>query len=1060
MRKMGGGKTSSSSSNENLASVAERDLLEFYRRHFDELQRKDDKYKEKVDRHLRELIADRHELEAEVLRRGEKISDLQKALVDLQLSCFEERERFLNVTAENERLKKNEEKLHESIRHLLSLTRDQELRDKIIYILQEPKVEIGVRYDSKTPGSSSSNVRKSKEDLFKEQLQKLQSQLDEHSKVSQIKSDVILEDCKLALMKSKEKLMKNEEEIAFLRKKLQDTENELSKFKQAQSRFRESYHSNEPTFSKQSANTSKYFATSDNSRNCASPENHYPNETTSSKQSANASKYSVISDNVGNYVAPETHYTNKTTSSKQSTNVSKYFVSSDTIKNFDSPENHHTNEATSSKQSASTSKHFVTSDNIRNSDRTDKPFDNIRSISTDLHLTLILLSKIINKILSLLSTIQSSQVYVEAAKLPKSKASSQVYIGESEVIQLQNYVRQCTRLSFDVSNLLKSLTKAVTSEEVRVRGLDVERELKELASAFEELAVATAEADLVCISLSRATFFDCLTGPKKTFEKFGVKEKSNLSKYISEVGKMEANLKSANSYVSQSLKFAERINQKCSTLSSETRDQIIQVDSDLHKNLHSSRDNLHSSEKFSKTEEPTKFDMNKFSKDIREMEKKIRTAETDDLTRKINKTLTKIKQLENSEYTKDEFCKHLAEQVNSLAEKLKEMYSEFNVKNIRDQFSEYSSLTLSKLEALAKQSRSAVMAAEAQLTAHRDNARVLSQKLRETEELLRESINECLVLKQKLQVEQLNREMDKAKFSRELHEKLHRISDFHDLEAAVKEVASSLATKRESNASGPYVCIHCREGLEHMLCSEKIKDLKSTNRRLASELKQEMDKTKFNRELHERLQHIPDYYDRETSVKRVASSVDTKKESKACGPYECMYCNQGLEHLPCTAKIKDLRSTTRRLATELKLLEHENKEEKRLARMSQEQATKALRELSLENKSLKDTVKTLETKNASLLEQLKLERNRLKNMERFRRLEMSGFQTDINNLKAKIQDLEKQLTKAVLIFEHDKKDLELLKTVHSTAQHSKQATAAIRRLKAKLYELENDIKNL
>ncbi|KAF8792203.1 Coiled-coil domain-containing protein 77 [Argiope bruennichi] len=797
---MGGGKTSSSSSNENLASVAERDLLEFYRRHFDELQRKDDKYKEKVDRHLRELIADRHELEAEVLRRGEKISDLQKALVDLQLSCFEERERFLNVTAENERLKKNEEKLHESIRHLLSLTRDQELRDKIIYILQEPKVEIGVRYDSKTPGSSSSNVRKSKEDLFKEQLQKLQSQLDEHSKVSQIKSDVILEDCKLALMKSKEKLMKNEEEIAFLRKKLQDTENELSKFKQAQSRFRESYHSNEPTFSKQSANTSKYFATSDNSRNCASPENHYPNETTSSKQSANAAN---------------------------------------------------------------------------------------------------------------ILTIQSSQVYVEAAKLPKSKASSQVYIGESEVIQLQNYVRQCTRLSFDVSNLLKSLTKAVTSEEVRVRGLDVERELKELASAVEELAVATAEADLVCISLSRATFFDCLTGPKKTFEKFGVKEKSNLSKYISEVGKMEANLKSANSYVSQSLKFAERINQKCSTLSSETRDQIIQVDSDLHKNLHSSRDNLHSSE--------------------------------------------------------------------------------------------------NKLEALAKQSRSAVMAAEAQLTAHRDNARVLSQKLRETEELLRESINECLVLKQKLQVEQLNREMDKAKFSRELHEKLHQISDFHDLETAVKEVASSLASKRESKSSGPYVCMHCREGLEHMLCSEKIKDLKSSNRRLASELKQEMDKAKFNRELHERLQHIPDYYDRETSVKRVDSSVDTKKESKACGPYECMYCNQGLEHLPCTAKIKDLRSTTRRLATELKLLEHENKEEKRLARMSQEQATKALRELSLENKSLKDTVKTLE---------------------------------------------------AVLIFEHDKKDLELLKTVHSTAQHSKQATAAIRRLKAKLYELENDIKNL
>lgn len=49
---------------------------------------------------------------------------------------------------------------------------------------------------------------------------------------------------------------------------------------------------------------------------------------------------------------------------------------------------------------------------------------------------------------------------------------------------------------------------------------------------------------------------------------------------------------------------------------------------------------------------------------------------------------------------------------------------------------------------------------------------------------------------------------------------------------------------------------------------------------------------------------------------------------------------------------------------------------------------------------------------------------------------------------------------AVLIFEHDKNDLELLKSVHTTAQNSKKAVEGVRRLKQKVYELETDLKYL
>ncbi|GFY72148.1 uncharacterized protein TNIN_92231 [Trichonephila inaurata madagascariensis] len=844
---MGGGETSSSDDGIHITS-ADRNLLKFYRKHFEELQRKDDKYKEKIDRHLRDLIADRHELEAEVLRRGEKISDLQKALVDLQLNCFEERERFLNVTVENEKLKKNEERLHESIRHLLNVTKDKELRDQVIYTLQDPKVEVGVRYNPTTASSSLSKLclRRPSEELLKEQIQLLQKKIDEYSNVSKSKSDVIVEDCKLALEKSRERLLQNEQEINFLKKKLQETENEVSKHKH------------------------------------------------------------VDYDLFGSYKKDENVATNVASSSNKSSSL----------------------------------------ESMRFESNANKSANIIHSTAIDLHLTLTFLSKVLNKVFSLLNNIQATGIFLEVAKLPNSETTSESYVNENDIKQFLNSTRQCTRLSFDVSNLWKSLNKNYTSEKIKGMYLNIESELKELESVVEELAISTAETDLLCVSLSRATFFDYLTGPKQPFEKFGVKETNNHSKYVSDMYKMETTVKLSKNLVTQAVNFAKRIIQKSDVLTN-----IDQTDYSLLKNSHY-MDNInrvqetqnhhlqiHVSKKSSKqSNEFSTSHLYKINKDSSQERIFTDSIRADDVTRSINKTLEKINQLESGQcYKDDAFCKHLSEQFTSLAEKLKDLYTEFNEKNMRDQFSEYSALTLNKLEALAKRSQDAVRTAEAQLTANRDNERRLSKKLMDTEELLRESVHECLVLKQKLQHERLHRETDKIRFSRELHEQLHKASDFDELETAVKEIA----TGRDSN-----------------------------------------------------------------------------KEPKSSHTHECMYCRQGSDHKLCIEKIKELRASNRKLSTELK------------------------------------------TRNSSLLEQLKLEKGRLKNMERYRKLEVEGFQTDIKILKDKIYDLEKQLMKAVLIFEHDKKDQELLKTIHTTAQHSKQATGAIRRLKAKLYELESDIKNL
>lgn len=51
--------SSSSSSKITSSAADDKTLLKFYQRKFEEFHRKEDKYKEKVDRHLKNLITDR-----------------------------------------------------------------------------------------------------------------------------------------------------------------------------------------------------------------------------------------------------------------------------------------------------------------------------------------------------------------------------------------------------------------------------------------------------------------------------------------------------------------------------------------------------------------------------------------------------------------------------------------------------------------------------------------------------------------------------------------------------------------------------------------------------------------------------------------------------------------------------------------------------------------------------------------------------------------------------------------------------------------------------------------
>lgn len=118
-----------------------RELLEYYRKkiaEFDEeheeLVKKLEKYKASYD--------EQHKLHWEIRQREEEISELQKALSDMQVYLFQEREHVLRLYAENDRLKIRELEDRKKILHLLTLVEPD--NEEITYFYKEPPDKVTI----------------------------------------------------------------------------------------------------------------------------------------------------------------------------------------------------------------------------------------------------------------------------------------------------------------------------------------------------------------------------------------------------------------------------------------------------------------------------------------------------------------------------------------------------------------------------------------------------------------------------------------------------------------------------------------------------------------------------------------------------------------------------------------------------------------------------------------------------------------------------------------------------------------------------------------------------
>ncbi|XP_060101746.1 coiled-coil domain-containing protein 77 [Heteronotia binoei] len=231
--------------NERLAYLRpSRELLEYYRKkiaQFDEeheeLVKRLEKYKATYD--------EQHKLQWEMRQREEEIAELQKALSDMQVYLFQEREHVLRLYAENDRLKIRELEDRKKIQHLLALMGTD--NGEITYFHKEPphKVTIpqrltksrdsyerngnstlktGIKSSASKPtakGGKSESAERCQRDnqTLLLQVEALQAQLEEQARLAKEQLEALLEDRRIRIEEAQVQHQRDQDKIKDLTEK-------------------------------------------------------------------------------------------------------------------------------------------------------------------------------------------------------------------------------------------------------------------------------------------------------------------------------------------------------------------------------------------------------------------------------------------------------------------------------------------------------------------------------------------------------------------------------------------------------------------------------------------------------------------------------------------------------------------------------------------------------------------------------------------------------------------------------------------------------------------------
>lgn len=237
--------------NERLALLRpSRELLEYYRRKIADFDEEHEDLVKRLERY-KETYDEQHKLQWEVRQREEEIAELQKALSDMQVYLFQEREHVLRLYSENDRLKIRELEDRKKIQHLLALVGTD--AGEVTYFHKEPPHKVTVLQrparsrdshdgkDSSGTGTKRSTSKQAgKGDIHESperyqrdnqtlllQVEALQAQIEEQTRLSKEQLQALLEDRRIHMEEAQLQHQRDQDKIKTLTDKLNKTQNLL-----------------------------------------------------------------------------------------------------------------------------------------------------------------------------------------------------------------------------------------------------------------------------------------------------------------------------------------------------------------------------------------------------------------------------------------------------------------------------------------------------------------------------------------------------------------------------------------------------------------------------------------------------------------------------------------------------------------------------------------------------------------------------------------------------------------------------------------------------------------
>ncbi|TRY97041.1 hypothetical protein DNTS_001451 [Danionella cerebrum] len=220
-----------------------RELLEFYRQKLSQFDEEHEEMLQKLEQ-FKSSTEEQHRLQCELRQREEEIAELQKALSDMQVYLFQEREQALRLYAENDRLKIRELDDRRKIQHLLALVGPDP--GEITYFHSEPPHKVVIPQKKIQPmstddqkstkprrvsakgskNSSKENTEQCKRDnqTLLLQVEALQAQLQEQTRLSKEQLEALMEDRQIHLEERQIQQQRDTDRISAMQDKLQSTQ--------------------------------------------------------------------------------------------------------------------------------------------------------------------------------------------------------------------------------------------------------------------------------------------------------------------------------------------------------------------------------------------------------------------------------------------------------------------------------------------------------------------------------------------------------------------------------------------------------------------------------------------------------------------------------------------------------------------------------------------------------------------------------------------------------------------------------------------------------------------